>query len=111
MTATRTVSSKSEKPAKGATRALPKKARISDKSATYVIGLTERPTKVQVEKIKRIFSTTVRVKKVELVAPKKSKTSASSDPALKAHRKAMDALFEATPADLRRVMKLKSAGR
>lgn len=108
MTATRKAP---HKPAEKASVSKPKRAETTESSATYVIYVAGTAKRGEITKMKRALSGPVRIETLERDPSTLRRKSSARNPRLAAYRKAIDSLFEATPEELKRVMKLRSAGR
>jgi hypothetical protein len=76
----------------------------------YVIYVVCKAKRGENTKIKRILSGPVRLEKLEHRTSTLRRKSSTRNSRLATYRKAIDALVEARPADLRSVMKFRSAG-
>lgn len=108
MTATRKAP---HKPAKIASVSKPEGAGATTSPAMYVIYVAGTAKRGEITKIKRTLSGPVRVETLESSTSTLRRKSSTRNPRLEAYRKSIDALFEATPEELGRVMKPRSAGR
>jgi hypothetical protein len=107
MTATRKAP---HKPAKKASISKPEGAGTTESPVMYVIYVAGTAKRGEITKIKRTLSGPMRVETLERNTSTLRRKSSTRNPRLSAYRKAIDALFEATPEELKRVMKLRSAG-